>query len=130
MKFLKGSLMMLVSLVLFVIDILADEFYKTCYMPLRMWNGIFLIIVFAIGIVYNLADLGTIRAKSLEIGIRIIIFVTIIMFLWGDIFILLVIFETPKCIPTLFMILYNIFMVIGTVTTFLEGYFLFKELIQ
>ena len=128
--YIKSGGLLLGSTILFVFSLLLADYYRTCVVPMRFWNGIFLASIMFIAIIHLLDEWGKVSAEMLEKLVNLLVVVEVIIFLWGIGFMILLVFGSPTCIQPPVLLGYGLLMFVGTIISLKEGYSMLKRTIQ
>ena len=129
-KGIIGILLTLTSLVLLVAAFVTQGHFKPCAVPMGYWNIFFTLVLLAIGCVYLLNDFAKLSENTMAWIVRCTMIFMIIVFLWGDFFLMLTLIDSPKCISFVMMVIYLITMFLGTIVAIIEGFSIMKSVVE
>lgn len=130
MKYLKGGTICGVAVILLTVGLAQTDIFKTCAVPLGLWNSCFFVALLAVGVVYILDEARALDEMQLQNIVRIVIIAMVVIFVWGDLFLMLILADSPKCIGIIALISYFLVMVFGTLIVVIESYTVLKQIIE
>lgn len=125
-----GIILTLVSLILLVTAFVTAGKFSSCEVPMGSWNIFFALLLLAIGCVYLLNDFGRMGEATMANIIRGTMIFMIIVFIWGDFFLLLTLIDTPKCMAFPLMIVYLVVMFMGSIISVIEGFSIMRSVVE
>lgn len=125
-----GVVITVASLVLLVLAFITASYFSKCEVPMGSWNIFFTLVLLSIGGVYLINDF--VRPSEALMGtlVRCSMVFMIVVFLWGDFFLLLTLVDTPKCMAFPLMILYIFVMFVGSIVSAIEGFSILKSVVE
>ena len=130
MKFLKGGIISLVSIILLAYSLWRKDSFKSCAVPMGFWNDCFYVALLSVGIIYILDEGMWVKESLLSLCVKIVLVSMIVIFVWGDLFILLILADSPKCMEIIYLIIYIVLMFCGTLGSIIEGFSLLKMIVK
>ena len=130
MWYLQGSVLIAISLVLLLASIMTLAKFDKCAIPVGDWNIGFSILVFMFGMVFMFSDSRRFSEGILKHMISGTMILMILVFVWGDFYLVFVVLKSVECIWPIFLVVYAMVMLVGTVLALVEGFSILRGIIE
>ena len=130
MKYLKGTTIILVAILLGIGAATFINSFNSCIVPFGLWNFAFVFVLAFMGLIYLLDESRMVKEQTLAFCVKATIVGFAVAFFSGDIFLLLVFSASPHCIHPVMLIAYLIAFAGGTMISLYECYNIIKAIIE
>lgn len=128
-QLITGASVIVVSLSLLGLCAWKRSAFLTCDVPMNIWNLTVLMIIALVGFLFVLNGSSNVQPQVLVNLLKTIILTMILLFLWGDIFFIMLLVDTPKCLPMWLVVTYGVVLVVGSLAVAGEAINLLRQLV-